>query len=252
MEAYTGILVAADAIKHSKKTVALTGAGISVGSGLMTFRGRDGLWKRFDPAEVGSIETFHRYPERFWQFAREVGPQLLASKPNPAHLALAQLQRDGLLDWIITQNVDGLHQKAGAKNVIELHGSVSTTICTNCGSSAAAESLLSDLEASSVPACSKCGGQIKPDIVLFGEKLPEREYSRAVKEVQSCTLLLTVGTTMEVYPAAELPELARRKHARIINVNPYPSEADQFADFTLFGPSEEILPSIVHALKLLV
>jgi len=252
LEAYTAILEAAEYVKKSRRTVAFTGAGISVGSGLMTFRGKDGIWKRFDPAEVGSIQAFLENPERFWRFAREIGPELLGSKPNPAHLALTQLQHLGLLGSIITQNIDGLHQAAGSVDVIELHGNIRSVSCVSCQAVTPSSSHPHILDQHSVPRCDACGGLLRPDIVLFGEKLPQEAYTLALRRVRSCTLLLTIGTAMEVSPASDLPLIAKEGGARIININPSPSEADNYADFSLYGPSEEIVPRIVHALNVIL
>jgi NAD-dependent deacetylase len=237
-------------IKHARRAVAFTGAGISAESGLGTFRGRDGLWSRYDPAEVASIESFKREPRKFWEFAREIGWIFLTAKPNAAHMALAELESMKRLDSVITQNVDGLHQRAGSKHVVEIHGNVGRMICTRCSATCATERILDRIAQQEVPTCDRCGGTLKPDIILFGEPLPDRAFDQALKKVRSADLLLAVGTSLEVYPAATLPEIAKKGGAKVVSINSERTPWDDLCDHRVTGPAGEILPRIVQAIKI--
>ena len=237
-------------IKHAKIVVALTGAGISVESGLATFRGKNGLWGRYDPAAVASTESFMRDPRKFWEFAREIGWTFLNAKPNAAHTALAELENMGRLDCVITQNVDGLHQRAGSRCVIEIHGNAGRIICTRCSAAYATEKILDRIAQQDVPTCDRCGGSLKPDVILFGEPLAKGAFDQAFKKVRSADLLLTVGTSLEVYPAASLPEIAKKSGAKITSIDSERSPWDDLCDYKANGPAGEILPRIVQAIKI--
>jgi NAD-dependent deacetylase len=237
-------------IKHARRAVAFTGAGISAESGLGTFRGKDGLWSRYDPAEVASIESFTRDPRKFWDFARETGWIFLTAKPNAAHMALAELEEMKRLDSVITQNVDGLHQRAGSKHVIEIHGNAGRTICTRCSAEYTTEEIADRIVQHDVPTCERCGGSLKPDVVLFGEPLPKKAFDEALKKVRSADLLLAVGTSLEVYPAASLPEMAKESGAKIVSVDSERTSWDHLCDYKANGPAGEILPRIVQAIKI--
>ena len=249
MEAYSAILSVAHEIKHAKRAVAFTGAGISAESGLATFRGRDGLWSKYDPA-VASIESFTRDPLKFWEFVREIGRIFLTAQPNDAHISLAELEAMKLLDCVITQNVDGLHQRAGSKRVIEIHGNAGRIICTRCAATYASEKMVDRLTVQEVPTCDRCGGALKPDVILFGEQLPKKAFDQALKEVKSAGLLLAVGTSLEVYPAASLPEIAKKSGAKIISIDSERTDWDDLCDYKVYGPAGEILPRIVQAIKI--
>jgi NAD-dependent deacetylase len=237
-------------IKHARRAVAFTGAGISAESGLGTFRGRDGLWSKYDPTEVASIESFKRDPRKFWEFAREIGWIFLTAKPNAAHTALAELEAMKRLDSVITQNVDGLHQRAGSKHVLEIHGNVGRMICTRCSATCATEKIVDRIEHQDVPRCDRCGGPLKPDIILFGEPLPEKAFGQALKKVRSSDLLLAVGTSLEVYPAATLAEIAKKGGAKVVSIDSERTAWDGLCDYKLSGPAGEILPRIVQAIKI--
>jgi len=250
LESYSAIMSIADELKHAKTAVALTGAGISAESGLGTFRGKDGLWSRYDPAVVASIESFTRDPRTFWKFAREIGWIFLTAKPNPAHVALAELEAMKRLHCVITQNVDGLHQRAGSKRVIEIHGNAGRIICTRCSAVCATEKIADRIAQQDVPTCDRCGGSLKPDVVLFGEPLPKKAFEQAVKKVRSADLMLAVGTSLEVYPAASLPETAKKSGAKIISIDSERTGWDDLCDYRANGPAGEILPRIVQAIKI--
>jgi len=245
------IMSIAHEIKHARRTVALTGAGISAESGLGTFRGKDGLWSKYDPAMVASIESFTRDPRKFWEFAREIGWTFLTAKPNPAHTALAELEAMKRLDSVITQNVDGLHQRAGSKHVIEIHGNAGRIICTRCLAEYATEKIVDRMRQEDVPTCDRCGGPLKPDVILFGEPLPKKALDQALKKMRSIDLLLAVGTSLEVYPAASLPEVAKKSGAKIVSIDSERTNWDDLCDYKVNGPAGEILPRIVQAMKII-
>ncbi|PHJ15865.1 histone deacetylase sir2 [Cystoisospora suis] len=211
----------AEDIRASKYAVALTGAGVSAESGIPTFRDpSDGLWRNYDPAVYATIWGFWKHPEKIWEllhdFMRSSDPT-----PNPAHTALADLQKMGYLKSIVTQNVDNLHQDAGSTNVIEYHGSLLSASCYRCGRKMPlTKTLLQDVafRENLPPKCS-CGGVFKPDAVLFGEGIPPKAVKDANREVDLCDLLLVVGTSASVTPAADLPYRAMRKGAKVIEVN---------------------------------
>jgi NAD-dependent deacetylase len=212
----------AELVRANQPCVALTGAGASTESGIPDFRSATGIWARYDPYEVASIDAFRRDPERVWEFyARRLGV-LADAAPNPAHVALAELEARGLVEAVITQNVDGLHAAAGSRNVIEVHGSIGAAVCLDCGRR---EDSLRDLLP--LPRCADCGAVLKPGVVMFGELLPVAAIDRATALAQRARLLLVVGTSLEVWPVAGLPEetLARGGRLAIVNRDPTPYDA---------------------------
>lgn len=239
MDRYTQISSAAMEIAGAKNnTIALTGAGISVASGIPAFRGVGGLWDKYDPGEYATIEAFRKNPAKVWVMLKEFKEVIQQAQPNPAHLALAKLEQLGYLRTIITQNVDGLHQEAGNTNVIEFHGNNRDTVCLKCGRKYPGRELNLD----TLPPYCNCGGVLKPDAVFFGEPIPWEALSRSHEEAYNCRVVLVIGTSAVVEPAASIPYLARRAGARIIEVNP---ERALAADIFLRGPAEEIMPLLV-------
>lgn len=243
--------------------VALTGAGISAESGIPTFRDSGGVWERFDPTEFGTwegvMQLAMKRPDALAAFLAELREAFAAAAPGPAHRALARLEREGLLDAVVTQNVDGLHQEAGSRTVVELHGSFSRTSCLACGhrERVSRERFLENLDrailglrtafipslASLLPRCSRCGGPARPDFVAFTE--PVHDLDEAERLAAGCRTMLVVGTHGEVYPAAGLPEAARRAGATVIEV----SRGRTFvrADLRLEGKAGRLLPALVDA-----
>ena len=240
--------------------VALTGAGISEESGVPTFRGEGGIWNKYSPTvyanPLGLIFTFITRPHRVSNFITEIYETLLDAKPNPAHVALTELEHMSILSTVITQNIDNLHQKAGSTNIIELHGNLLRFRCTKCGkrhtlSEQEIESLFKRLRSSSrfglikalFPKCN-CGGRQRPDVVLFGESLPMNEIERAYTEVSKCNALLIVSTSGVVYPAASLPYYAKKRGAKIIEINPERTTFSAISDYVLLGKAGDLLPKI--------
>jgi len=180
-------------ILERQPVVALTGAGVSTESGIPDFRSREGLWARYDPMEYATIDAFRRDPVKVWELYGRRLDVLRDAKPNAAHLALAELERRGLVAAVVTQNIDRLHRLAGSRDVVEVHGSVETSVCLSCGSTATFDEVVAQLEHAPAPTCARCGAVLKPGVVMFGELLPEREIDRAFSLAASACLLLVVG-----------------------------------------------------------
>ena len=237
-------------IRESRCTVALTGAGISVPSGIPDFRTPgEGLWENVDPMEVAHIDAFRSDPVRFWRFYRPRLHSLGDGEPNPAHEALAELERRGLLEAVVTQNIDMLHTKAGSERVIEVHGSIRSATCQGCGCSyelAAVDELFDD---EGVAICSHCTSLVKPDVVLFGEFLPEEAMTRAQALAERADLLLCVGSSLEVHPVAGLPSLTMAHGGRVAIITQGPTPYDADAELRLDGDVAEDLPGVLAALS---
>lgn len=230
---------AADAIAGSRRTVALTGAGISVESGIPPFRGKGGIWEIYDPMEYASIDAFIRNPEKVWRvLLMATINDLKKAVPNMAHLGLARLEAAGRLGTIITQNVDGLHQQAGSRDVIEFHGSFAKFRCLRCDRAAT----LSDLDLSTLPPPCECGGIYRPDCVFFGEMIPPHHLERSHALAGRCDVMLVVGTSATVQPAATLPLVAKQAGAVVIEVNPEKTPLTrQASDFFLKGAAGAVM-----------
>ena len=201
-------------MENLKQCVALTGAGISAESGIPTFRSKGGLWEKYDPVVYASIEAFREDPAKYWTIRGEFIRDYDSYQPNKAHLALAELEKMNLVRHVITQNIDGLHKKAGSQNVTEIHGSLRETYCLQCG-----QEFIAPHVPEGLPPYCECGGVLKPNTVLFGEQLPQDALETAYHESASCKLMLVIGTSAVVQPAASLPLLAQQKGAKIVEVN---------------------------------
>jgi NAD-dependent deacetylase len=238
----------AEMIRESRCTVALTGAGISVPSGIPDFRTPGtGIWENVDPMEVAHIDAFRRDPERFWKFYRPRFETLEEKKPNPAHAALAELEAGGLLDAVVTQNIDRLHRKAGSKRLIEVHGSIDTSSCTDCEQSYPLEQV-EGLFTNGVAHCASCSGLVKPDVVLFGEFLPAEAMHEAQTLAERCDLLLCVGSSLEVYPVAGLPQIALASGGKLGIVTQGPTPYDGEAEVKLEGDVVEEMTAVLEAM----
>jgi NAD-dependent protein deacetylase/lipoamidase len=239
----------AELIKQSGCTVALTGAGISVPSGIPDFRtpGK-GIWEKVDPMSVATIDAFHRDTKRFWDFYRPRFHMLTDKQPNPGHLALAELERHGLLEAVITQNIDRLHRKAGSEQVVEVHGSIGTASCTSCAASYPLEQVDSLFDPDGVATCATCAGKVKPDVVLFGELLPQGAIAEAERLCAGADLLLCVGSSLEVHPVAGLPELTLDRGGRLAIVTKSSTPYDSAAALRLDGDVADELTAVIDAL----
>jgi NAD-dependent deacetylase len=239
----------AELIRESSCTVALTGAGISVPSGIPDFRSPgEGLWENVDPMEVAHIDAFRRDPVKFWSFYQPRFHLLGDKEPNGAHEALAELERRGLLEAVITQNIDMLHIKAGSERVIEVHGSIRSASCQSCGAQfpiARVEDLFDD---DGVALCSHCSGPVKPDVVLFGELLPAEAMSEAEALSGRADLMLCIGSSLEVYPVAGLPAVTMGRGGRIAVITKGPTPFDPDASVRMDGNVVEDLQAVLAAL----
>ena len=231
------------------RIVVLTGAGISTESGLPDFRSPGGLWSRYNPAELATVDALERRPLQFYEFYRMRLRALASAAPNPGHSALADLQRRGLLGPIITQNVDGLHQKAGAVDVIELHGSLAAARCHRCARPYPPDVLDRPVVTEAdIPRCHDCGGPVRPGVVLFGELLPADAFERALAAARACAAMLVVGSSLEVYPAADLPRVALQHGAQLYVVNLTPTPYDDRAAAVVRARAGQVLPELARAL----
>lgn len=231
-------------LRQTRRAVALTGAGISVESGIPDFRSEGGLWSRFDPLEYATIRAFKHNPAKVWIMLKEMDQLLLRARPNPAHFALAELEKRGHLLGIITQNVDNLHQAAGSQNVVEYHGNAHRFVCLSCRGKWPREALDFDRP----PLYCHCGGLIKPDVVFFGEPIPEAAMVQAEAWARDCEVLLLIGTSGEVAPANLLPEVAKAHGAVIVESNLSHTRLTPYlTDYFLAGPAGVVWPEVLRA-----
>jgi len=236
---------AAELLATARQGLALTGAGVSAESGIPTFRGEGGLWTKYDPVKVSSIESFLADPAAYWRVSKERGSIALAARPNPGHEALAAMEAAGRLAAIVTQNTDGLHQDSGSTHVIELHGSGRMVQCLECGSREARADVQRRLDTEMPPHCRSCGSIfLKPTVILFGEPMPAAALNEAFELARQTDVMLVVGSSLVVYPAAEVPLLAVQSGALMIVVNAEPTPFDRFAEVVIHGRSGEVLPEI--------
>ncbi|MGN6557187.1 MAG: SIR2 family NAD-dependent protein deacylase [Solirubrobacterales bacterium] len=239
----------AELLGRSRRAVALTGAGVSVPSGIPDFRTPEtGLWAKVDPMEVAHIGVFEREPERFWSYYRPRFQALGDKEPNRAHEALAELERQGMIEGVITQNIDRLHRAAGSENVIEVHGSIETSSCMACGTSFGLDEVDDLFDERGVAICADCGGAVKPDVVLFGELLPEEAMARATELAEGADLMLCVGSSLAVHPVAGLPQLTLSRGGSVAIVTKGETPYDRDAELKLEGEVDEELAALVAAL----
>lgn len=237
-------------IRNAHHCIVLTGAGNSTPSGIPDFRSAgSGLWTRYLPMEVASLTIFRQHPERFFEWLRPLADHMLRAQPNPAHKALAKLEDQGFIKTIITQNIDGLHQRAGSKHVLEVHGTLNTLTCAGCYQQYNAESYLGPyIDFGEIPLCPVCGRILKPDVVLFEEQLPVKVWLAAKKAAETCDLMIISGSSLAVMPVAGLPARASQNGARIIIINQSTTYIDEQADYVIVGDVANIIPSIAEQL----
>ncbi len=241
----------AELIRGASSVVALTGAGISVPSGIPDFRSPGtGLWENVDPMEVAHIDVFRRHPQRFWHFYGDRFQALESKEPNGAHRALVELERRGLLDAVITQNIDRLHARAGTRELVEVHGTIDHSSCLACGASYPLDDVRARLAAAAdgVPRCGGCDSALKPDVVLFGEFLPEAALERAFALAAGADVLLCIGSSLEVYPVAQLPALTRQAGGDVAIITAGETPFDTRATVKLSGDVVAELEALVAAL----
>lgn len=237
---------AAELLSAARHAVVFTGAGISTPSGIPDFRSHgSGLWQRYNPMEVASITTFMQRPDRFYDWLRPLLRAIWKSEANPAHLALARLEQCGVVKAVITQNIDALHQRAGSNQVFEVHGSLRTMTCPQCRQVSSTDQFRADLEnANDMPRCPGCGRVLKPDIVLFGEMLPAGTWTQAESHCRQADVILVAGSSLEVWPAAALPEMAVEGSAALIINNLSPTPLDSSAEVLIPLDVADAIPQI--------
>ena len=239
----------AELIRESQPCVVLTGAGVSTESGVPDFRSPGGIWAQYDPMEYATIEAFRRDPVKVWDFYARRFAMLREVRPNPGHLALAELERRGWVEAVVTQNVDRLHELAGSRNVVEVHGSIRTSSCLACGERLRFDDVLVLLDDAPAPACPRCGSILKPDVVMFGELLPMDAIDRALELARDARLLLVVGSSLVVFPIAALPDETRGRGGRLAIVNTEPTPLDQRAELVIHAPAGETLAAAAARLR---
>ena len=235
-------------VRANQPCVVLTGAGISTESGIPDFRSPTGIWAEFDPADYASLAAFRADPAKVWRFYKPRIAMLTEAEPNAAHLALAILEQAGLVEAVVTQNVDLLHERAGSRNLVEVHGSIRTATCPACGASYPRDVVVARLEHADAPPCDNCDAILKPDVVFFGELLPAAAIERAFELARRARLLLVVGSSLEVHPVAALPEETLLAGGRLAIVDKGPTPYDRRAELKLEGNAAEILGAVADEL----
>lgn len=238
----------ASVFRSARRVVALTGAGVSTRSGIPDFRSRDsGLWTKYDPMTVASLSSFRYHPKDFFRWVRPLVKTMIDAEPNPAHTALAKLEQAGFLHGIITQNIDDLHRKAGSERIYEIHGHLREATCTSCYQKQNATNLIEVFSRTgALPYCDHCGGLLKPDIILFGEQLPATIICEAKALIDEADLIVVVGSSLEVMPAASMPIPALNAGAKLIILNNEPTYLDIRADFVIRDDVADVLPMILQ------
>ncbi|ABO09379.1 NAD-dependent protein deacetylase [Pyrobaculum calidifontis] len=232
----------ADLIAKSRHCVVFTGAGMSAESGVPTFRGSGGLWERYRPEELATPEAFARDPVLVWKWYKWRQEIVYNARPNPGHYAIAKLEEAEVVKAVVTQNVDGLHQRAGSKRVVELHGSLWRARCTKCGAVYRLEKPVEEVP----PRCPRCSSLLRPDVVWFGEPLPQEAWEEAVRLMAASDVVIVVGTSGVVYPAAYLPKLAKESGAAVVEINVEESAITPIADVFIRGKAGEVLPRLAE------
>lgn len=233
-------------IADSKHLVALTGAGVSAESGIPTFRGKDGLWNKYRPEELANPHAFARNPEKVWKWYAWRMEVVFRAEPNKAHHAFAELERIGVLKCLITQNVDDLHERAGSRNVIHLHGSLRIVKCTSCDNTFEVSSAP---KIPPLPRCDKCNSLLRPGVVWFGEMLPPDVLDMAMREVRKADVIIVAGTSAVVQPAASLPLMVKENGGIIVEINPDETPLTPLADYSLRGKAGEIMDELVKEVR---
>lgn len=231
-------------LKTAEYVVVSTGAGVSAESGVPTFRGAGGIWEKMQPEELASVEGFMSNPQLVWEWYQYRRDLMRKVEPNPGHYAIADLERKYRNFTLITQNIDGLHARAGSANILELHGNVSKNKCLKCARPYSGEINLDH----GLPMC-ECGGMIRPDVVWFGEMLPQEVLQNAFRATEEADVFFSLGTSAIVQPAASLPFMARRSGAFVVEINIEPTGLSSVADLFLQGKTGEVMPRIVERLK---
>jgi NAD-dependent deacetylase len=235
-------------VRERRPCVVLTGAGISTESGIPDFRSPGGIWARYDPMEYATIDAFRRDPLKVWEFYALRLEMLTTAEPNAGHRALAELERRRIVTAVVTQNIDGLHERAGSRDVVEVHGSIRTASCLECGERVPLDQVIAALREGPAPRCPRCGAVLKPDVVMFGELLPAAAIDRATELARGTGVLLVVGSSLEVHPAAGLPSETVSAGGALAIVNRGTTPFDHLASIRIDGGAGETLSALAEAL----
>jgi NAD-dependent deacetylase len=238
---------AADFIVNSNHNTGFTGAGVSVESGIPPFRGENGLWSKYDPG-ILDLDFFYSHPDKAWPVIKEIFYDFFGSaQPNEAHKSLAELEHMGLLNSVITQNIDNLHQEAGSKTVYEFHGNSRTLVCQKCNRQyRVTDEILEKIP----PRCERCGSVLKPDFIFFGEMIPQHAYQKSIEEARKAEVFIVIGTTGEIVPASLIPQMAKEKGVKVIEVNPSTSAfTHSVTDVFLQGKATEVMAELLRKIK---
>ena len=238
----------AELIRSAQPCVVLTGAGVSTESGIPDFRSATGIWAHYDPMEYATIQAFRRDPVKVWDFYAKRLQVLEEAEPNAAHLALAELERDGWIEAVVTQNIDRLHERAGSRSVVEVHGSIRTSSCLACGERVPFDQVVASLADRPAPPCPRCGEILKPDVVMFGELLPESAIDRASELARAAALMLVVGSSLEVWPVAGLPLETLEAGGELAIVNRGETAFDERARLKIDAAAGETLAAVAREL----
>jgi NAD-dependent deacetylase len=236
-------------VRERQPCAVLTGAGISTESGIPDFRSPTGIWAEYDPMEYATIAAFRRDPVKVWEFYARRFDVLISAEPNAGHLALAELERIGLVEAIVTQNIDGLHERAGSRDVIEVHGSIRSASCLECGERVPLEQVVYSLRTAAAPPCPSCGAVLKPDVVMFGELLPDDAIDRSFELAGKAGLLLVVGSSLEVAPVGGLPNVTLAAGGALAIVNRGPTPYDGQASIRIDAGAGETLAAVARSLR---
>ncbi|MFX1365272.1 MAG: NAD-dependent protein deacylase [Promethearchaeota archaeon] len=245
------IIKASELLANSKNAIILTGAGISTESGIPDFRGENGIWKKYKPEIYGTIQSFLKDPSKFWKMAEDIAPTLLNANPNPAHYAITSLEKMNIIKAIITQNIDGLHQKAGSIIVYEVHGNINRYTCLGCRASYNKEIVLQKTkkEKDLPPICDSCASPLKPSVVLFGENLPNFEKYMSIDLAKKSDIMVIAGSSLEVAPICDLPLYTLKEGGKLIIINDEPTYLDERAEIVINQKIGIVLPLIVEEIK---
>ena len=238
---FSSLLIAK--LQRADSVTVFTGAGISAESGVPTFRGADGIWKKFRPEELANFDAFIRNPELVWEWYKHRKQIVASIQPNPGHAALAEMEQRFREFAIITQNIDNLHRRAGSRNIYELHGNIERNYCIGCGKTFTDKEIM---RMNKAPRCTSCGDLVRPDVVWFGELLPVDQWEKSVSAAERADIFFSIGTSAVVYPAASLPLMAKGAGAFVVEINVEQTELSPFADEVLLGPSGELLPKLLQ------
>jgi NAD-dependent deacetylase len=233
-------------LRSAGRVTVFTGAGMSAESGVPTFRGVDGIWKKFKPEELANFDAFMKNPDLVWEWYKHRKQIITDIKPNAGHYALADMETLYRAFSIITQNIDNLHRRAGNKSIFELHGNIERNYCVGCGKYFENREIMA---AEHAPRCPACGGLIRPDVVWFGEMLPADEWNGGVEASEHCDLFFSIGTSAVVYPAASLPQIAKKSGAYVVEINIEQTDFSAWADEVIIGKAGEVLPVILKTAK---